>query len=813
VRKELCAIYEELFGNPSPWAELPEVSLEADGWNNRGITYLDLGREGKARECFGRALEANPVHLEATYNNALLEWRKAEIDDMEVLGRLRRLADISENKKRELTLAIAEVYQEHFDPAAALAELSLYPGMYAELFAAESSQTALLDTLAGHSQAVWAVALTPDRRWALSGSADRTIKLWDLDVKKCVRTLEQPWAISLALTPDGRLAVSTDWSSLRIWDLRSGQCLHTIDTREPVSSLAVAANGQSAVSVTSRDARWWNVETGQCLRKLKVPKGMGNRVALTSDGRLALLASNRTLTVWDLEVGRCRYIKTDSDVRAVALCADGQLSLSGDDQGIIKLWNLETGNCIRIFVGHSSGISALAVCSESRLLISASTDRSLKIWAIDTGRCLRTLTGHSGSVWAVAIDGKGQHAVSGGEEGNVKLWSLNVTTCRGGKSKLCPPRQLNILRMEDDAIREATSAIEALYDAGRYVDAYRLLLETWGKIGYRSDRRLDALYARLQEAGNIGYLLSAVERELVDVNESGRMVAAMTPDGQRALSAGRVLRFWDLETSKVLRELPDDALAVALTPDGKRALAGARDGTVRLWELQSGKCLRTWRWYPRYKAMAWTSVAVSRDGNRALSASSNTILTLWDLQTGHRLREFKGGGSGVDAVALSPDGRWGLSGGSGVKPLKLWDMNTGTCQQVLPEGYDHLIVALAFTPDGRRALAGGLQRSGGRGSLKLWDLETGQTVYALEGHTNCVLTVTCTSDGRRALSAGVDKTIRLWDLETGRCLQTLPVGFVLRSFAVTADARRGLSNGKKSVAVWRLIWSLDFPVQ
>jgi WD40 repeat protein len=98
---------------------------------------------------------------------------------------------------------------------------------------------------------------------------------------------------------------------------------------------------------------------------------------------------------------------------------------------------------------------------------------------------------------------------------------------------------------------------------------------------------------------------------------------------------------------------------------------------------------------------------------------------------------------------------------------------------------------VAVTPDGRRAVSASADCT-----LRLWDLESGQTVRTFQGHTSFVSAVAVTPDGRRAVSASWDRTLRLWDLESGQTIRTLQV-YTERATAVamTADGRRAVFNG------------------
>ncbi len=128
-------------------------------------------------------------------------------------------------------------------------------------------------------------------------------------------------------------------------------------------------------------------------------------------------------------------------------------------------------------------------------------------------------------------------------------------------------------------------------------------------------------------------------------------------------------------------------------------------------------------------------MALTPDGRRALSGSADKTLRLWDLETGACLKILEGHTGRVESVALTPDGRRALSG-SYDKTLRLWDLDTGACLKIL-EGHTGSVESVAPTPDGRRALSGAGGLSGARdNTLRLWDLDTGAclAVYQSRGY-------------------------------------------------------------------------------
>jgi WD40 repeat protein len=131
-------------------------------------------------------------------------------------------------------------------------------------------------------------------------------------------------------------------------------------------------------------------------------------------------------------------------------------------------------------------------------------------------------------------------------------------------------------------------------------------------------------------------------------------------------------------------------------------------------------------------------------------------------------------------VAVLGDGRCALSG-SCDKTLRLWDLQTGETLRTL-KGHTHWVSAMVVLGDGRRALSGSDDNT-----LRLWDLETGETLRTLEGHTDGVTAVAVLGDGRRTLSGSSDYTLRLWDLATGECLAEFTADAAINCVAFACD--------------------------
>ncbi len=199
---------------------------------------------------------------------------------------------------------------------------------------------------------------------------------------------------------------------------------------------------------------------------------------------------------------------------------------------------------------------------------------------------------------------------------------------------------------------------------------------------------------------------------------------------------------------------------LVFSPDGRKALSCSEDGTIRLWEVDTGEQIRTLIGHRG----AVKSVVFSRDGRSALSSGDDATVRYWDIDTGEELRRFEGHSGMVYSAVLACDDKRVLSCGQD-GTLRWWDAATGEQTQLL-EVKNSRIRCVAVSHDDRHVLSGGDDGIG-----RVWDLQTGAELHRLEGHTGQIWHVAISPDGQTGLTAGQDKVIRMWDLRTGKLVR------------------------------------------
>ncbi|MEB3831763.1 serine/threonine-protein kinase [Phormidium sp. CCY1219] len=269
-------------------------------------------------------------------------------------------------------------------------DLLFASGSYGAVRVWEVQTGKLVYNLSAHKDWVKALAISPDGGTLATGSADKTIRLWNLENGSRMLTIAGPGAHwgpvnALAFSPDGRiLASASDDNTIKIWDLRSGTRLRTIQAGSPVNAIAFTPDGRRIASGASdKTVKIWDLASGARLLTLRAHAHPVLSVAISPDGNtLASGSSDNTIQVWNLRTGERKYqLAGDSSwVRSVAIGPQGKVLASSG--GTIELWNLATGDRKHQFNGHSSYVSAIAISPDGNTLLSGSPDRTIKVWRV-----------------------------------------------------------------------------------------------------------------------------------------------------------------------------------------------------------------------------------------------------------------------------------------------------------------------------------------------------------------------------------------------------------------------------------------------
>ncbi|MCY3020157.1 MAG: protein kinase [Planctomycetota bacterium] len=630
----------------------------------------------------------------------------------------------------------------------------------AGLFELYDTCAAPIGIFSGHTSTVRAVAFSPDGKQALSGSYDRTVKLWDVATGRELRTFSGHAGPvnSVAFSPDGKFVLSGAHSAgskapditLKLWDVATGREPCTFSgCNEVIHSVAFSPDGKQVWSWTNAGSgvfgstpscKVWDVATGHRLREVEA---YGKCGTVSSDWRL-MLSGYETghLALRDVATGQelRRFTAHDALVRSVAFSPDGKRALSGSEDNTLKLWDVATGQDLCTFRGHTGWVSSVVFSPDGQRALSGSAE--IKLWDVGTGRELRTFR-YAGGALAFSPDGK--RALSGHGDGMLRLWDVAVgrerRTLGGHSGKILDATELGGtkgLLVDDVPVRELRTL------RGHTKEVTSVAFSPDGKLALSGD---DDDTLKVWDAAT-GMELRAVKSD----HGHGGAGVSFSSDGKQVLSRdSRCLVLSDLATGRQTRKFDFDGILIAFSPDARQALSQSSDKTLRLCDLATGREIRTFSGLADDVERA----AFSLDGRQILSVSDGKTLRLWDLGTGGEPRTLAALTGDVWSVAFSPDGRHALSGARD-GTLKLWDVATGR-ELCTFRGDTVRVRCIVFSPDGRQIL------SSSSGPLKLWDAATGKELRTFSGHTFEVESVAFSADGMRILSGGWDSTVQLRD--------------------------------------------------
>ncbi|MFG2590568.1 protein kinase [Streptomyces sp. NPDC048438] len=820
------------------WAE-----LRAAEYNNRALSLLDLGHREEADDQLRKAFEADPQHLDATYNAQLLRWRRGEIGDTALLAALRVVSrHAGDPWYAHLLTAQAHLERGAVDSARELLERVTRD--HADEPETRSAQQALDSPDLGHLSAAgttsvpWypdqhfppfgQAAFTRDGTQVISGDSNGTTHLWDTTTGECLHSRESggTWVNHVRSVDGGYGLVLARGECVRLWNFatKRGLRMFTPVGNETVQALCLAPDQTTAYAVTGDgELLGWNLQQGTA-----VPRG-GLMLSERFDGRGAFSMAQvspdgGTLLVYHGDTqGRLHLLSADSRdhwrvladsfarVSAMAWTADGTRVVVASDDEMIRVWNVGSGKCERRMT-TTAGITALALDAETRWALTGNEDGTVCLWDLTALRCLRTLHGHTAGVCAVWFSPDGRHARSVAADNTVRSWELRVPVGYTAALRVSRPHPVVDLTHFGDRARDLAARAEAAVDAAQFRTAHQLISEARALPGYERDvrllqswRELGARFSRtgLRAAwikGTMSVPGTALRRTGTSVSDDARYATCQTLLGAKV---------WDLRSGTPVFDLDDGVLTTRFDAEGRRVAAVLASGTLHVWSTAEGT--KSASFVPE-DANIFTTADISADLHQAVAADNAHGLQLWDLDSGRRLRTLTGHTSRVNAVRISADGRTAVSAAPG--SLRVWDLSDGGCAATIPIDDAYYPRDVCVSDDRRVVVACGDEAS----YVRAWS-GTGERLHEFAGQSGPPdqsarpVCLALSPDDEFLFVGDLAGTVTVWNLRTGDLVHTLETAQSgVLDLQVTRDARHLLVGGLDGTAsLWELDWDFVVP--
>ncbi|BAZ20456.1 WD-40 repeat-containing protein [Kalymmatonema gypsitolerans NIES-4073] len=648
--------------------------------------------------------------------------------------------------------------------------------------------------LEGHTESVTSVSFSRDGKLLASGSEDKTVKLWDLDSRKDVKTFSKHTGsvTNVSFSPDGKIIASASKDkTVKLWSL-NGTLLKNLKHDDGVISVIFSPDGKMiATACEDKTVKLWSID-GTLLKNLKHDDSVITISFAPNSKMLATASNDDTIKIWNIDGIKIQTInnygaidiKFSSEGHIIATNKDHKVKYYDRDGNLLKtslfsrspsLSNLisstfhSDGNLLAVvepssnrdnrililntkqlyfnreFPGHSDKINYLSFSPNGKLLASASKDKTVKLWNIDSK--LSNLTEYG--ISEVRFNPDGKTVMTASNDNKVQFWKRDATFPKNfqkyGSQPSFSPDGKTIFTTSADKIVKRLLTLD-----GREIQLFNEHGDSVSEISFSPDSKIIA-----------------------------------APNGDSTISLWRS----DGNLIKTLKGHTDKVTDITFSPDSKIIASIGNDNVVKLWK-NNGTLIKTLGHTGHIKGVMFSS-----DSKILASIDNSNVAKIW-RNNGTFLKTLEEPIEGVENITFSPDSK-----------------------MIITSSGDNEEVNL-LNSDGTKitTLKGQI--------VKLWRSD-GTLVKTLNGHLDGVKNMTFSPDGKIIASTGDDNIVKLWH-SNGTLIKTLqrhtdsvtsvifsPNGRIIASLSSNANNAFFSSNAENSmINLWRsndgtLIKSID----
>ena len=575
-----------------------------------------------------------------------------------------------------------------------------------------------------HGDEVLSAEYSPDGRWIVTASRDRTARIWNAQTARLSLELagQQGEVRCARFSPDSqRVVTGSEDGTARLWDVAAGRSLGQFSNHESAVRWAeFSPSGQSILTVATNVIRVWQAGSGQLITKIVAGQNMVRAARFSPDGEHVVTASqDGVVQIRDARNGEpvSEPLRHGAAVRAVQFSPDGLRVITASDDEKARIWTWGSGEIISL--GHSGIVSAAQFGPDGQRVVTACHDGIVRIWDARSGTQVSADLRHEKQVNFVVFSPDALSLLSAGDDGTVRLWDADTG------QPLAEPVQL------------------AQFVEGALFRPNGRQFLTWS-----SEPRV-----RLWQMPAPRPLVRPLPRF------EGITWVEFSPDGQMAVTVSNwTVILWDTQRAQPLGEpqtLDFPIQRAQFDADGRRLLI-VSGNHVRVGDVvRLGSSVVSLRHEGPVQAAEF-----SQDGRWIVTVWGN-IGSVWDARTGAKTGWTLRHDEMIESANFNPDAKR-LVTASRDHTARIWEVGTG---RFVSLAHSHPVLVARFSGDGQRVATGASD-----GTARIWDARSGRALAEPLLHHGEVNSVAFSPDGQRVVTAAADQTIRVWDARTGQPL-------------------------------------------
>ncbi|MEM6319566.1 MAG: WD40 repeat domain-containing protein [Bacteroidota bacterium] len=282
--------------------------------------------------------------------------------------------------------------------------------------------------------AIISLDFSPDGKWLVSGGADRTVTIWEVETGKESQTFtgHTDDVLAVRFSPNGRYVASSGVDKvIKIWDVRANELVHNLTGHSDyIRDLAFSPDGRMVASASwDMTAIVWEVSTGRQLQTFTGHSDNVTSISFNSDGtKVVTSCGDYNLRIWEVGTGKLlKVIRGHKDeIWDVKWSKNEKLIASGAWDNTARLWDMESGEELHVYPGHVTDVWSVSFNEDNTILASCGGDRKVKLWDNATGRIIADLSGdtHKADVEEVTFSPDGQLVASASRDGSIRFWKV-----------------------------------------------------------------------------------------------------------------------------------------------------------------------------------------------------------------------------------------------------------------------------------------------------------------------------------------------------------------------------------------------------